>query len=124
MNCKGAESQVHKYKRVKTEGNKHDVYKCIRCPHYVIEPFVIGRESECWYCKSTFRMNVKSLLLKPHCGCKNSPREFIKSREGIIINDNKNQILQIVSKKPKEEDPDLKSARESIMDDLLSKLSR
>ncbi len=97
--------KIHKYKRVKLPRNQNIVYKCVRCPHYVIEPLVLGRECECWYCGSTFQMNPKSLLLKPHCGCRskddsNLPNSKKRTKESLKIPDNtRNELVDFLLSK-------------------------
>lgn len=112
--------QVHKYKRVRLDRNKNPVYKCIRCPHYVIEPLVIGRECECWYCGNPFTMNQHSLLLKPHCGCKKNSLEvdIEKISGGAAID--KGKIFEKRAKKTPSIDSETKS---ELLDHLLGKLS-
>ena len=45
---------------------------------------VIGRESICWNCGDTFRMNLNSLLLKPHCGCKTKAKEIDNTKNELL----------------------------------------
>lgn len=110
--------QVHKYKRVKLDRNKNPVYKCINCPHYIIEPLVLGREAICWVCGNVFTMNQNSLLLKPHCGCK-TKLESVRVSQGAAMNDTKNKILKAGIPETEENGSDSKS---DMLDLLLSKL--
>lgn len=112
--------QIHKYRRIRSSKNKHDVYKCVSCPHYVIGDLVIGREAICWYCGNVFQMSKLSLLLKPHCGCKTSVT-FSKVSKGAGMDDLKIKILEKRSKETSSSDNPAKSA---LLDHLLSKLPK
>lgn len=112
--------QVHKYKRIRSSKNKHDVYKCISCPHYIIGDLVIGRDAICWYCGNVFKMSKTSLLLKPHCGCK-TKIEFSKSSNGAGMDDFKNKVLSAGVKETSSSSNPVKSA---LLDHLLSKLPK
>ena len=113
--------QIHKYKRIRSKRNTHDVYKCINCSHYVIGDLVIGREAICWYCGNVFKMSKLSLLLKPHCGCKTSVTTFEKVTQGAGMDDLKNKVLKERSKETSTPDNPVKSA---LLDHLLSKLPK
>lgn len=97
--------KIHKYKRVKLPTNQHTVFKCVLCPHYVLEYQVIGRDAVCWYCGNVFKMSHKSLLLKPHCGCRS--------------NDDTN--LTISKKKSKAPKPVPDDLRTQLVDYLIAK---
>lgn len=65
--------EVHKYGRIiqKREGKSDWIFfKCHlpNCPHYLHgEVLVIGRQSICFSCGSTFTMTKNSLMAKPKC---------------------------------------------------------
>lgn len=81
---------IHKYQRFqKSNKNKnHEVYYCIRCPHYTRVEFILGHKCECWVCGNSFTISSTiGLKLKPTCGC-----DKIK-RTSKVVNDTLNELL-------------------------------
>jgi hypothetical protein len=62
-------------------------------------------------------MNEKSLLLKPHCGCRNAAR-IEKVSEGVAL-DNQDKVLK---KRGKKANPELDEVKSDLLSHLMSKL--
>ena len=87
--------ESHLFKRIKKEG-KEDIYKCQNCPAYYRETIVIGQSAICWKCRNVFIMGPNNLKHKPTCSC-------------------------MVGSKTKES-TNVKTAKEVVIESLLSKL--
>ena len=97
IKCK---DEIHKYKRYSANSSKrrhHDIYHCIRCPHYTPLEFIIGRTCECWICAKPFIMTEKTLQLKPNCGCK--VRTNKTARDLMKINETKDELIDLLISK-------------------------
>lgn len=93
MKCK-----THKYVRSKL-GSKI-IYKCIKCPSYVFDTLILGRETICHGCSKTFTIGIKNLQAKPHCGCLT---EMYKKKynlgPNLETNNTKEELLDILMRK-------------------------
>ena len=71
MRCK-----IHKYKKILQGKNKTVTWKCVNCPHHVLEKMVIGRQCICWGCNIPFTMTNHNRLYHtmPNCGCTSKKR--------------------------------------------------
>jgi len=75
---------THKYIRSKFKQSGTRIYKCILpgCHHYILEEFIEGKISVCWYCGEDFVIGKRAKRLKkPHCDC---VRRANRARNDIV----------------------------------------
>ena len=84
---------IHKYKRFKFPNGKKRGYRCMlpNCPHYIFEAMIVGKQSVCWRCGTTFTIDeVSGKQLKPHCNCRNAAKDkiFAQLTEQLLRQEN------------------------------------